>query len=349
MANWVNNGDGTATDTETGVTVGIDQVQQLQGLSPETLTDLFNTEASNIALEEFATESGLDPSLTGLIGGGNFLQGLALSEFASSQEQQQQLLALAAQNQLFQQDIAGREIALAEQSGAFAATQFQRYLEQFVPLENELIAEVRQGIDPEAEAARSAAEVRSSFDKSRESINRQLGALGLDPSSPRFTGAIQQEALARAAAEAGAKTNARRKVSDINFARRQSLIGLGRGLPSEASNLAASAGALTSAAGQAGAQGSGAFANALGLASNQALGVAGSAFGALNASALQSAALSGQADIAASQGQGGIFGGALGGVGSIIGGLLSNVGIGGGQQGDTGGGGGGGGIGGGGN
>lgn len=65
----------------------------------------------------------------------------------------------------------------------------------------------------------AALDTSLSYDRSRDVMERNLERMGVDPSSGRYAGMQQEWALARAAAEVGARARARRKGRQESFGR----------------------------------------------------------------------------------------------------------------------------------
>jgi hypothetical protein len=124
-----------------------------------------------------------------------------------------------------------------------ASEQWDFYKEFYQPLEKRVIGEAQAGFDPAFFAARAGADVSQMFDRGRESLQRQYSRLGIDPSAGRFTEALKDMQIAQAAAEAGARTQARAGLIKENFQRRFDVLGLGRGIPTTSAAALASAGA----------------------------------------------------------------------------------------------------------
>jgi hypothetical protein len=73
---------------------------------------------------------------------------------------------------------------------------------------------------------RASIDTGLAFNKSQGILNRNMSRMGINPNSGRFQGLQQQWGLARAAAEAGAMTRARRQGQEDNFRRLLSAVGL---------------------------------------------------------------------------------------------------------------------------
>jgi hypothetical protein len=122
-------------------------------------------------------------------------------------------------------------------------------------------------------------DVARSFGRSRDATGREMLSYGLNPSSGRFASMLTASGNQQAAAEAAARNAARRGLSDTEFARKSSALGLASGLNTPNYGLVGTGmGGLSSAAG-----GYGSMAGSMD-ASNQAIlsglfAGAGAAFG----------------------------------------------------------------------
>ncbi len=86
------------------------------------------------------------------------------------------------------------------------------------------------------------------YNKAWDAANRNLTRMGINPNSGRFAGMDQSYALARAAAEAGARNQARIQARNENFARAGSIAGLGKDYSSMGLNAVNAAGNMLNAA-----------------------------------------------------------------------------------------------------
>ena len=142
--------------------------------------------------------------------------------------------------------------ALADDNGAEAANnsvadanalqaqisrdQWNRYKEIYEPLERQMVDEAQDYASPEnyAKAAGEAsATVSQQFGKARERLGRESG---LDPSSAAYQSSLVGLDLAQAANDATQQNLARKNVTDTAYARKQSALGLGKGLDSTAAS-----------------------------------------------------------------------------------------------------------------
>lgn len=142
--------------------------------------------------------------------------------------------------------------ALADDNGAEAANnsvadanalqaqisrdQWNRYKEIYEPLERQMVDEAQDYASPEnyAKAAGEAsATVSQQFSKARDRLTRTPG---LDPSSGAYQSSLVGLDLAQAANDATQQNLARKSVTDTAYARKQSALGLGKGLDSTAAS-----------------------------------------------------------------------------------------------------------------
>ena len=142
--------------------------------------------------------------------------------------------------------------ALADDNGAEAANnsvadanalqaqisrdQWNRYKEIYEPLERQIVDEAQDYASPEnyAKAAGEAsATVSQQFSKARDRLTRTPG---LDPSSGAYQSSLVGLDLAQAANDATQQNLARKNVTDTAYARKQSALGLGKGLDATAAS-----------------------------------------------------------------------------------------------------------------
>lgn len=88
--------------------------------------------------------------------------------------------------------------------------------------------------NPEDLAGQASVDTGLAYDKAFDVMNRNMARMGVNAASPRYAGLAQKWALARAAAEAGAKTRARRTGREEAFSRMVQAANLASGLPSMA-------------------------------------------------------------------------------------------------------------------
>lgn len=160
-----------------------------------------------------------------------------------------------------QLDIGTRQAALQEQvaaeNAAWATSERERQAGLFQPVEEQMASEAleygTEGDQIQA-ATRAGAAVDQQFDQARDAEDRNLKAMGVDPSSGRYTSSRRGMALAQAGARAAAMTAARQTAKDKGIALRAGTANFGRGL----GNTAATAYNTAVGAGATGAQTAGA-------------------------------------------------------------------------------------------
>ena len=125
----------------------------------------------------------------------------------------------------------------AAQQAEIARDQWETYKSTYQPLEKGLVAEAQNFDSPEryAEATgQAAADVNSQFGLARDRLMRQPG---FDPSSAAAQAGMVGLELSQAASGAVGQNAARRNVRDTAWARRVDALGLGKGLPANASSM----------------------------------------------------------------------------------------------------------------
>ena len=92
-------------------------------------------------------------------------------------------------------------------------------LEQSAPVSEEFYKQVREGLDPDAEARKAEVDVQSAAAKEKEAMEADLSSYGIDPSSGRYANLDLQRRMNTAKNVVGARTDARTRARDENFAR----------------------------------------------------------------------------------------------------------------------------------
>lgn len=168
-----------------------------------------------------------------------------------------------------QSDSIRAQTKLIEQITQIAKEDWDRFKQVYQPLENELVADVRQGVQPDYEGldarpGTAARDVTDQYERSRNVLMRNLGRYGGRPDSGQFRETMRimgtDEARDRAAAATRArfdvedqKRTERKYADETTFNRQSGVLSLGRGLPSQsASNLSAAASGLSDVARQQG-------------------------------------------------------------------------------------------------
>lgn len=150
---------------------------------------------------------------------------------AQSRAQSSQDRALASQEAL-----ANRQMQLAEE-------QYQRYLDLYGPIEEQAAQEAMRPVDYRALAGQAEGVVGREFDAQREQLGRQMARYGVSPASQRGMAAQQDVSLAEAAARAEAANRARATNEQMRQARIENVLNYGKGMPMQAQQGMAAAGA----------------------------------------------------------------------------------------------------------
>jgi hypothetical protein len=150
-------------------------------------------------------------------------------------------LAVSEEMAAAQLELAAKQAEIAERQQAMSEEQYRIWKVNYLPLEREIVQAAGVGIDPGYYAGRAAADVNASFDKAGEVNTRNMARMGIDASSGRFAQMDAEMEIARAAAEAGASTQARNVVADTNYQRKMNAASIGRNIPSTAASMSANA------------------------------------------------------------------------------------------------------------
>lgn len=157
-------------------------------------------------------------------------------------------LSTAATNAAAQLGISEGQLKIMQQQQDIANEQFDLYKEIYLPAERKWVSMAQQGIPEQPFVERASADVNQSFSSSRQQAERELTRFGIDPGDPRYSAIMQDIDVARAAADAGARTNARFTINDVNYQRLSDVAKTGRGIPTEAaSTLSSASNSLSSA------------------------------------------------------------------------------------------------------
>ncbi|MDS1141700.1 tail fiber domain-containing protein [Pusillimonas sp. SM2304] len=133
----------------------------------------------------------------------------------------------------------------SEQNAGRAQDQWQQYVDIFQPIENQMAAEAVNYDSPEEMARReglAAADVGKQFDATRDSTAREMGRMGISPTSSMGQQALVDQGNTEALAKAGAVTKARNDTKLLGMSLRQDAARFGRN--QTGTGLAASAAAL---------------------------------------------------------------------------------------------------------
>jgi len=135
-----------------------------------------------------------------------------------------------------------RQTAVAEKQQNIADEQWQRFLDVYAPLEDQIVAEAQQAPDYAKAEGWATSDVNKAFAQSEAATARAAGRYGLDPSSGRYSDMRRVTELDRAKAEVGARNAARQQEDDKMWARKIAASSLGRGLPATATSTLGQAG-----------------------------------------------------------------------------------------------------------
>ncbi|MND20847.1 hypothetical protein D3C76_48150 [compost metagenome] len=134
-----------------------------------------------------------------------------------------------------------QQLATQDQANQWAKEDRTRYTDVYRPLEDQYIEQAKtwDSADRQAQvAAEARADVQSAADMQRQTTNRQMAAMGVNPNSGRFAGTQRAGETATALASAGAANSARDRVQQQGMAMRADAINMGKGLPSQAAGAA---------------------------------------------------------------------------------------------------------------
>ncbi len=146
------------------------------------------------------------------------------------------------------EDMNNKALAANAWQGEIAKSQWDDYQKLYKPLEQKMVQEVERFDSQQAyddAGSEAQATVNDQLAQAQARLSRQPGTA--DPSSPAAQAAQMRLALSGAAMGAGAANQARQQVRDKAWAHKMDMLGLGKGLVTNASNGLA-ANARTSAA-----------------------------------------------------------------------------------------------------
>lgn len=190
--------------------------------------------------------------------------GLSEQQFAFFQENAKEELALARQQadrlfefqekafasdeeaRKFAQQVGQSQIDAMNLQMGYAKEDRQRYKDVFLPMQDRMIAEANAYDTPErreAEAARASVDIQRQAEAARTNSDARLRSMGLDPSQLRSATLLDTQNVLTAAQQAGAANAARTNVEDRGRALRADAVNMGMGLPSQATQGFAGAGA----------------------------------------------------------------------------------------------------------
>lgn len=200
-------------------------------------------------------------------------------------------------------EVSDAQLQSMKQNDAIAKDYYDYQTGTFRPLEKQIVADAEAFDTPEkrADAAAAArADVEQSFGSAQDATRRAVLRTGGTVGSGRSLALMQDAALAKAKASAGATTSAVRNVEQQGYARKMDAASLGRNL---ASNQATSASVAINAGNSAAANGSRALDASTSGVGTVMQGYGGAMQGAANAGNLYGQIASSQQRLAEIQGQ----------------------------------------------
>lgn len=132
--------------------------------------------------------------------------------------------------------IAQEQINLANVEQQQSTGLYNRYMDTYVPLQNQYITDVQNANtenSPDAAANRAMADVQASSNNENQQLTRQMAGYGINPASGRFQNALRLNALGTAGQMAGAANSARQYAVNENLARLGVIANMGNGLIGE--------------------------------------------------------------------------------------------------------------------
>ena len=162
-----------------------------------------------------------------------------------------------------QKEVSAAQIEIARAEEERAAKEYENYEKYYLPGEIAWAKASFAGIPVEQELAWASSGVNQSFDTALEQASRELQGYGVDPSSPKFAQMTSDFALAKSAADAGARNAARKEIRDTNYERQRQAVLVGRDKPATSSGISRDASAAYSGASSALASGYNAAGGAL--------------------------------------------------------------------------------------
>lgn len=199
----------------------------------------------------------------------DFFRTMSLEELGFAREQASQMLSMqgramdiSERGAASMERMSGAQAALMDQAREYGARDRARWESTFIPLQDRFIRQAQEYDTPERremEAGRAVSEITAQADQQRRNADARLSSMGLDPSQFRSASIAATLGAQTAAAGAQAANNTRRAVEDKGRALIADSIGLGMGLPAQATTsigVASGAGANAANAAQ-GATGAG--------------------------------------------------------------------------------------------
>ena len=137
--------------------------------------------------------------------------------------------------------VTNQQLETADQQSAWAEEDRARTQEVYQPIEDEYVQTAKDygsAANQEKEAATAAADIRTATESQDATNQRQMAAMGLNPSSGRWAGQDRAADLTTALSTAGAKNAARISARDKGVALKADAVNMGRGYASTAAQAA---------------------------------------------------------------------------------------------------------------
>lgn len=99
------------------------------------------------------------------------------------------------------------------------------------PARDNLLEFLASGVEPQRYMDIAVTDVNQAFDKSLGETSRAYGRMGINPNSGAMTNLVNQNAVSKAAAQAGARTEANRLAEDLSIARKSQALNAWQGIP----------------------------------------------------------------------------------------------------------------------
>lgn len=147
----------------------------------------------------------------------------------------------AAKTDALSERLINSNIGLMDTQSGIAKSEYQRYQDTYVPLENKLAEDARNfntGAEQERQAGLASADVAKAFSGAAQQGLRAQGRFGLRPNADAFAATNSKLQATQAGTQAGAMTNARYAARDKGQQMQLNAINVGKGLPGTAASAA---------------------------------------------------------------------------------------------------------------
>lgn len=130
-------------------------------------------------------------------------------------------------------EVTQNQLEASKQAQGWATADRNRYETVFQPLQDEFIDTAKNWDSAERQdklSAEAKADVMNNASLARQSSERNMAAMGVDPTSGRFAGIARSGEMGTALAAAGAENNSRNQVRKEGVAMRADAVNMGNGL-----------------------------------------------------------------------------------------------------------------------